>query len=439
MVTEVRVVQQAIRFGEELRRRRLAAGLTLTCLARTVHYSKGQLSKVERGIKNPSRDLARLCDAALDAGGSLCALVYEKPPVAGVTTATGDDEEVWLMWLPADGQEWLQPMSRRQLMAGSAVSVSGLGADRQRISASIDGTLVGNFISLFDQYRQLGQAVDPVLLLPVLIAQSHALLELCSGSGPRTRHRLLILGSRYAEYIGWLVQEAGNDQAALRWTRRAADLAAAGGDPHLAIYGLVRHALITLYHGDAVQTIELARRAQDGKVPPRIRGLAAQREAQGQALAGDYDACMRSLDRARTLLGEATPDPNAPIIGTTNLADPAEMVKGWCLYDLGRPRAAAEIIDQQLAWVPPRALRTRIRYGLRGALAYAAAGEVELACRLTAPLLDGVTVLGSATIAIDLCSLARTLSRHPRNAAVRDLAPRLGTALRTAVSQQGSR
>jgi transcriptional regulator with XRE-family HTH domain len=62
------VVHQSIGFGEDLRRRRLEAGLTLTCLARLVHYSKGQLSKVERGIKMPSRDLARLCDVALDAG-----------------------------------------------------------------------------------------------------------------------------------------------------------------------------------------------------------------------------------------------------------------------------------------------------------------------------------------------------------------------------------
>src|SRR5215203_3917166 len=37
-------------FGEELRRRRLNAGLSLTALSSAVHYSKAQLSKVERGI-----------------------------------------------------------------------------------------------------------------------------------------------------------------------------------------------------------------------------------------------------------------------------------------------------------------------------------------------------------------------------------------------------
>src|SRR5690606_32590164 len=65
---EVRVIQQSVTFGEELRRRRLAVGFTLTDLSRRVHYSKGQLSKVERGLKPPSRELVRLCDAVLDAG-----------------------------------------------------------------------------------------------------------------------------------------------------------------------------------------------------------------------------------------------------------------------------------------------------------------------------------------------------------------------------------
>ncbi|WP_197048843.1 helix-turn-helix domain-containing protein [Streptosporangium roseum] len=69
------MVQQPISFGRELRRRRLAADLTLADLFGLVHYSKGQLSKVERGIKAPSRELARLCDVALDAGGRLAASI----------------------------------------------------------------------------------------------------------------------------------------------------------------------------------------------------------------------------------------------------------------------------------------------------------------------------------------------------------------------------
>jgi transcriptional regulator with XRE-family HTH domain len=76
-------------FGEELRRKRLTAGLSLAQLAHIVHYSKAQRSKVERGIKTPSRDLARLCDAALDADGELASLASPEPASRRQVLAAG--------------------------------------------------------------------------------------------------------------------------------------------------------------------------------------------------------------------------------------------------------------------------------------------------------------------------------------------------------------
>jgi transcriptional regulator with XRE-family HTH domain len=427
------MVHQSSSFGEELRRRRLAAGLTLSGLAQQVHYSKGQLSKVERGLKGPSLDLVRLCDAALAAAGRLTALAPRATSEAQVVISSSGGEGDWRMWLPPRDQSRGRPVSRRHMMAVGAAAIPIVGVSGAAVSAgSADMSSLSSFRSLFDHYRQLGQNIDARLLLPALIAQVGILSELSRNADLRTRRGLLILASRYAEYIGWLTQETGNERAALSWTQEAAELATAGGDGSLAAYAMVRHALVTLYRGDAAQTIELAGQAESAALPPRIRGLAAQREAQGYALTGDYDACMRSLDRARVLLARSAPD-QAPVIGSANLADPAEMVRGWCLYDLGRPLAAAEVIGSQLACVPQQARRTHVRYGVRHALAYAAAGEVDRACQLMTDLLDTAVMLGSATVAADLFKVARTLARHPRNAAVRDLAPRLGTALRRAV------
>ena len=58
-------------FGDELRRPRLAAGLSLRDLAELVHYSRGHLSKVETGQAIASIELARMCDSALGSGGVL--------------------------------------------------------------------------------------------------------------------------------------------------------------------------------------------------------------------------------------------------------------------------------------------------------------------------------------------------------------------------------
>ncbi|WP_306820078.1 hypothetical protein [Streptomyces sp. DSM 40750] len=211
---------------------------------------------------------------------------------------------------------------------------------------------------------------------------------------------------------------------------RSIDLAAASGDQALAGYALVRRALVTLYRDDAEQTIALARRAQGGTLPPRIRGLAAQREAQGHALAGDRHACQRALERARTLLARQDDGSEEPVIGTMHLPDSVGMVTGWCLVDLGRPREASEELDRQLALVGQEAVRTQVRYGVRRALAYASAGEIDHACALTTPLLDGVAAVRSATVTTDLRRLARVLARHSDHPSVRQLGPRLGTLSR---------
>lgn len=426
------MLEQSRHFGHELRKLRRAARMTLDDLAARVHFSKGHLSKVERGDKPAGPDLARLCDAVFEAGGALVALVPEerrRPEAEPPQVSTGD-EELWSMELSPDGPSRFEPLGRRQVVARAAASVVGVRMGLPRPPAGPEGeTLLEISRSLFGQYRQLGQAAAPEAVLPALIAQTHTLRSLALRAGPRTRAGLLGLASRYAEYIGWLVQETGNDRSALWWTERAVRMAAAGGDDHLAAYALVRRALIAMYRQDAAETISLARQAQRGPLPPRIRGLAAQREAQGHALAGDYDSCMRCLDRARVLLTVPGADPDAPVIGSTSLSDPVAMVTGWCLHDLGRPRRAAEVMDAQVQRLPGDALRSRARYGVRRALAHATAGDIDHACDVVAPLLTATIAVGSATITADLRRLERTLARHPRNSSVRALAPELTAAL----------
>jgi Helix-turn-helix domain len=437
------VKQESLLFGEELRRRRLTAGLTLAQLAGLVHYSKAQISKVERGMKPPSRDLARLCDSVLQAHGALASLIQPVDPQAGWMSPQSegvrarDGADGWMIELSAGGQSRIHPMSRRRIISAEMLLFPGTLISNDSAAWNTGSAEpAGIFRTLFEQYRQLGQVTDPGFLVPTLVAQTHALQELSKASAKRTSKDLLVLASRYAEYIGWLVQETGNDLAALWWTRRAMDLANASGDPGFAAYGHVRHALVTLYRGDADTTIQLARAAEMTGASQRVRGLAALREAQGHALACDHDASMLALERASTLLSAREAEVEQPLVGTSNLADPAEMVRGWCLLDLGRPRVAAEVLDQQLATVPKSAIRTRLRYGTRRALAYAAAGEVDHACELAAGLLEDAACIRSATIAKDLQALARTLGRYPKNKSVRDLAPRLGTTLRVATSQR---
>jgi len=70
-------------FGAVLRRKRLAAGVSLAQLAAEVHYSKGQLSKIETGRARGGPRLAHLCDVALDTGGALVAALIAEPEWIG--------------------------------------------------------------------------------------------------------------------------------------------------------------------------------------------------------------------------------------------------------------------------------------------------------------------------------------------------------------------
>ncbi|MFE7129677.1 hypothetical protein ACFVIM_02335 [Streptomyces sp. NPDC057638] len=117
------------------------------------------------------------------------------------------------------------------------------------------------------------------------------------------------------------------------------------------------------------------------------------------------------------------------MIGSAHLPDSVSMVTGWCLHDLGRPKAAAEALDRECARIPAVALRTQTRYGMRRALAHAAAGEIEHSCEIAGRLLDTVVAVPSATVNADVRRLARELARFRANRAVRDLQPTLAQVL----------
>lgn len=430
------MAEQSDVFGVELRRLRTAAGLSLAALAQQVHYSKGYLGKIETGFKQPGVDLARRCDAVLGAGGRLAALVDQPAPASPLAAVAADgDGEVWVMSMALDGSSWMVPMPRREAIAAGAASLLGLtlGAPRAAsASAAHDGTLAA-FRSLFTEVRKLGQTTSPSVVLPMVTVHTHTLRGMANGAPTPVREQLLGLAARYSEYAGWMAQEAGDDRAAMWWTRNAVEMGAAAGDTEMATYSLIRQALITLYREDAAGTVDLARQAQAAPgTSPRVQGLAALREAQGHALACDYDNCRRALDRAAVLLARAdTADGMTMGSASVSGADLISLVEAWCLHDLGQSRQAADAFDRQLSLVPDSAHRTHARFGARRALAYASAGDIDHASALTAKVLDAADLVDSATVRQDLKQLARLLGRERRQASVSEVYPRLNAALRS--------
>jgi hypothetical protein len=413
--------------GPRLRALRVHKGLSLTTLARRIYYTKGYLSRVETGRQTPSPEFVRRYEAELGVTGGLVVPREE----AGPTTApevVGGGEEVWVMTMTPSGSAFTS-VGRREALLGGAALLAGMVSVRH--SGASGGDQVRQHRLLFDTTRELGQTTSPSVVLPMLVGQAQALRRLSGRTSARQAGELALLAARTAEFAGWMAQEDGDDRAALWWTDRAVEVARAAGDEYVASYALVRRALITLNHGDFATTIELARQARSRPgIPARVRGLAAQREAQGHALAGDYDTCMRALDEAGSLLRDrGAEQPDGPVIGTSHVSDPVAVVTGWCLHDLGRPRQAAEILDREVARIPASAVRARTRFGARRALAHAASGELEHACDLAREIIGNLAHVESATIRADMVKLARTLRRWHGNEHVRALDPALTAAL----------
>lgn len=399
-----------LRFGAELRRLREDAGMTLQQLADVTSYSRGHLSKIERGSNPPTKSLAQRCDAHFRAGGRL------RRAYAAEAETT---------------ERKPKPPRRNVLVTGvGSLLAAGLadgGSDNQVSAGELPP--VALYQEQLQQMKQLGQNLAPAAMLPVLHSQVSNVIELASRRTGPARADLLVTASRFAEYLGWMAQESGDEAMTLTATAEAVELARAGGDEHLADYALVRRALVTYYKGDGQRTVALAQQAQRSAAPPRVRGLAAQREAQGHALLGDDRSCRRALDRARDLLAAAEGTSCDQALGTTQLVDPASMVAGWCLYDLGRPQEAADVLDRECRRIAPHALNTRARYGFRRALSLAAAGQVESSCETARELLAFMTVVPSATVRTDVLRLDREWSRFRGNTAVRSLRPALANVL----------
>ncbi|MGH3712772.1 MAG: helix-turn-helix domain-containing protein [Micromonosporaceae bacterium] len=90
-----------VTFGDELRRRREARGLSLRALGDLVCYTGGYLHQIERGYKPATREVAERCDEALKADGALSALVVNRDVphlhragLIDLFTRTDEDSEV---------------------------------------------------------------------------------------------------------------------------------------------------------------------------------------------------------------------------------------------------------------------------------------------------------------------------------------------------------
>jgi hypothetical protein len=301
-------------------------------------------------------------------------------------------------------------------------------------AAAGDDMTVEFFRAQFNHSVHLGELVSGRAVLPTVTTDANTLWSMALAAPARTRPALMTLATLNATYAGWLSLETGDDHAAQCWSRTAVSLAEIAEDPSLIAYSLTREAGVAVFRDDPAHVLALTDRIRgQPRVATRFRRIAADREAQGHALLGNYDLCRRALDRSIELSHEpdTTPMFDGAVLPPMAAAGPhvIGVISGWCLHNLGRPAAAVEVLDQEISGISSTHRRATARFGARRVLAYAAVGEVDHACSLAHEMLDIAEVVDSATVRMEFRRLARTLARWHNHGSVRELQPRLTAAL----------
>lgn len=368
-------------------------------LAQRVQYDKGYLSKVELGRKPFTLNLARQIDSVLGTEGVLVRMMTSE--------ATTDDPpriEATTDVFPAD-----DGLTSLELPHASVLQAAAVGAAR-----SDDAVFA--LWGLLDQYRELGRRVSPRLVLGPVVAQTSA-VDMLAKAAPvssSVARSLIHLVSRYAEYAGWLFQEAGNHAAAHRWTGYAASMAAAGDLPDVLQFCRIRVADMLLSEFRFAEAIPLAEQIQGVPRASRyVHGLAALVEARGRAQAGELSACEAVVARAEEWIAAQDQERVLVPLGFAGVADPTKAVRGWALRELGRPLEGARLLESAIRDSRPRSIRTRARLTVQCVAALLESGEWRGVEDRILGVVDDVVAVDSASIHAEFRRVLRTLNRWP--------------------------
>lgn len=396
-------------FGGALRRRRADAHMSLGVFAEMVHFDKGYISRVERGMRTPSLEFAKACDSVLGAGGELVALLPSGAPRNDNDVSDEPDD-------PLDelGEWW--PVIR---------SEAGTDEASQLAARAFEETFIAT--------RRLGQRTAPRYALATLGGLLAALRE-CAMSIDGATENCVLTAARCYELAGWMHQENGHVDRAVAVTIQARKLAGGTG---LAAYTWVRQAELALASVDLRTTLRITARADEAPAATdRVRGLAAHRRAQAYALAGDARRCRDALRRAEEYLTADVPPEPGLVLGSAMVVDLCGVTAGLCYYELGQYEDAVASFEPAMRTISTSSLRTRGLYSAQLSAAYAGAGLVEQACDAGRAALAPLRSTSSASTHLHLRRLAKYLLRWRRHSEAQDLYVDMTSLLYPAIGER---
>jgi transcriptional regulator with XRE-family HTH domain len=290
-------------------------------LAGWLGITQGQLSRIENG-RNRVRDLDKL---------NHYARVLDVPSE--------------LLWFEIDDPEPPPVPATNTLRLRSGTVAAATHATEPVLAESLLTTL--------GEYIVTDNLAGSHILLPIVIGQVQFIQRLEQSSRGRARAKLRTVHARFAEFLGWLHQDAGDLRAAIEWTCRAASIAREAGCDRLQAYIRMRQSNLAADAGNPQATIDFAEAALQisASLTPRLCAMALRQLAHGHAQLGKADDCVRDLDRARDYA--ARPEGVGDNLADYCTPEYIAMEAADCLVNLGRPEQAIIVLEPRLPnWQP---------------------------------------------------------------------------------------
>jgi tetratricopeptide (TPR) repeat protein len=311
----------------------------------------------------------------------------------------------------------------RKPAAVAGVSVADVRPVLGNLSSASAVQVLSALRGIHRGYLEADQLMGSMCLTGPVQLQMPVLERACEVTRGADRAEMLRFASRFAEFAGWLFQDAGDLVCAMHWTDRALDHALELGDQRLISYTLMRKAMIATESGNPAQGLGIANSALERRdaLTPRIRAVILRQRSYSNAVLGEVIASARDSEGAVTeaIAGQRQgEDDRAPYCTPAYAA--MEAGASWVI--LGHPGTALPILERSRSeWADHAQVRDYALCVARLATAYAAAGKLEQACAAAEEAMSLARGLGSRRVAGQIDLVHRRLGRWQQDPAVASL------------------
>jgi len=392
--------EYAMEFGRKLAAAMASRGIGVRALARRVPCDPALISRLSRGVQQPSVQMARRLDEVLCAGGELVKAAAARRGVLKVQPKPASDPE-------------------------NVLAAFGVPASADLIASvprPVAPELADYFRTQLSGHYRADMFLGPHLLIPTVTEQYRLICTLVESAAEAVRRELLGIGTAYAALIGWLHQDAGNTAQSVYWRSATLDMAHRCHDPDLISYALINKAMLLTDSGNGRGVIDFGEAATLGKnrLLPKTLIMAAVQSAHGYSMIGQRSECDRLLDDAGRLVDQVD-DGHAWGNACNRTPGYVEVHRATCYGRLGADREAAVLWSGILGGMPGSAQRDTAVFRARQAGALAASGEPEQAKHIVEDVVELVHKTGSARLRQELLSLPEKMSAWANTAIGREL------------------